>query len=240
MQSAKANQGVHPHPNVVDRNKAIIWARYLIDSSDWLIFACKVNYLPSTIQTTNKPVTKTGLAQPKLVSLALITPEGKVVFESMLKSDDVVPSELLAEQGLSQPVVFNARPFCEIALQLARMTDGKQVLTWDLAEVQVLFDELCVEYAQPPLVFAGHSLKDEYARFTGEVDEGGRNYKLQQLKPANNSAVAQCRAVLDVLYQMASSSQTNNNAVTGNQGWTGEFYKPKLTARDKFKGFLGL
>ena len=45
MQSAKPNQGAHP--NILDRNKAIIWSRYLIDSSDWLIFASKVTYLNS-------------------------------------------------------------------------------------------------------------------------------------------------------------------------------------------------
>lgn len=230
MQSAKPNQGAHP--NILDRNKAIIWSRYLIDSSDWLIFASKVTYL-------NSDQAERGLAAPKLISMALLTPAGKVVFESMLKTDHIVPAEMLAEHGLHQTVVFNAKCFADISMQLARMTDGKQILTWDLANVQILFDELCVEYAQPPMVFTGHSLKDEYARFAGEVDNGGRNYKLQELHPANKSAVAECRAVLEVIYQMASSSQSSNTASTGNQGWTGEFYKPKISIEEKVKGFLG-
>ena len=43
MQATRPNQGVHPMP--LDRNKAIIWARYLIDSTDWLIFATRVTEL---------------------------------------------------------------------------------------------------------------------------------------------------------------------------------------------------
>ncbi|HNG18080.1 MAG TPA: hypothetical protein PKN86_16395 [Candidatus Obscuribacter sp.] len=230
MQSAKPTPSAHP--NSIDRNKAIVWSRYLIDSSDWLLFATKVTYLHADRAYQ-------GLEQPKLVSLAVLTPEGKVVFEALLRAEEMVHNQVIAQHGLEQSVVFNARPFSEIAMQLTRLLEGKQVLSWDLSSVQILFDELCVEYGQPPLVFSGHSLRDEYARFVGEVDAGGKNYKLQELKTNGPSAVAQCRALLDTLYRMASSSQKTNNAETGNLGWTGQFYKPKLSPRDKIKDFLG-
>lgn len=235
MQSAKPNQGVHPMP--IDRNKAIIWARYLIDSTDWLLFGTRVTYLNNPEDAVGQ---KQGLAAPKLVSMAVLTPEGKVVYEAMLKTDEIVPNNLIAAHGLDYAVVFNSKQFSEINLRLAKITEGKQILTWDLSAVQILFDELCVEYAQPALVFTGHSLRDEYAKFVGEVDNGGKNYKLQELKCDGNSAVAQCRAVLDALYRMASSNQITNTASTGNQGWTGEFYKPKISTADKIKDFLGL
>ncbi|MBN8662741.1 MAG: hypothetical protein K2Y32_20045 [Candidatus Obscuribacterales bacterium] len=228
-----ANGSSSNHPNVIDRNQAIVWARYLIDSSDFLLFGTKVTYI-------HPDRASDGLDQPMLVSLAVLTPDGKTLFESLVKPDEIVPNQIVAQHGLDQAIVFNAKPFSDVAHSLSRLIDGKQLLVWDMAAVQVLFDELCVKYGQPPFVFTGHSLKDQYARFVGEIDAGGANYKLQPLKSKGISAVAQCRGLIDTLYKMASSSQKTNTAETGNLGWTGQFYKPKLSTADKIKDLLGL
>ncbi|HMW91621.1 MAG TPA: hypothetical protein PKE54_16455, partial [Candidatus Obscuribacter sp.] len=114
MQSAKPTPSAHP--NSIDRNKAIVWSRYLIDSSDWLLFATKVTYLHADRAYQ-------GLEQPKLVSLAVLTPEGKVVFEALLRAEEMVHNQVIAQHGLEQSVVFNARPFSEIAMQLTRLLE---------------------------------------------------------------------------------------------------------------------
>ncbi|MBS1995055.1 MAG: hypothetical protein JSS86_02035 [Cyanobacteria bacterium SZAS LIN-2] len=219
-------------PVQLDRNKAIIWARYLIDSHDWLIFATRVTRTNAETGPLTSPI--------KLLSLSLLTPSGKIVYETMLKPQEMIPAGLLNEHGLDYSVVFNAQPFSDIVVNLGRLISGKQILAWDLNAQQALFDQLCTQFAQPPLPFAGYSLRPEYARFVGEFDANMGNYKPQTLTVDGPSATAECRAMLNTLTTMASTSQTRDTAATGHQGWTAELYKPKVNAKDKIKDFLGL
>jgi len=220
------------HPVQLDRNKAIIWARYLIDSPDWLIFASRVTRLNGEPGPLSNPV--------KLLSLSLLTPSGKVIFEAMLKPQDMIPANLISEHGLEYPVVFNAMPFFEILLKVSKLVEGKQILAWDLNAQQNLFDELCTQFAQPTLAFTGYSLRPEYARFVADFDPKTGAYKPQPLSHSGSSATEECRAMLNTLTTMASTSQTRDTAAVGNQAWTAELYKPKINATDKIKDFLGL
>jgi hypothetical protein len=174
------------------------------------------------------------------MSLSLLTPSGKVIFESMLKPQEMIPSALISEHGLDYSVVYNAQTFSEILLKMSQFINGKQLLAWDLNAQQNLFDQLCRQFGQPVLPFAGHSLSPEYARYVGEVDGLSGAYKAQALPVAGASATAECRAILNTLTTMASTSQTRDTAPTGHQGWTAELYKPKVNAKEKIKDFLGL
>lgn len=220
------------HPRPMDRNKSIIWARYLIDSTDWLLFASRVTRVQGNAGALSTKV--------KLASMSVLTPTGKVLYEALLKPEEEISSHLIAEHGLDYSVVFNAKTFAEIAQDLSRLFEGRQALAWDLTAQQSLLDELCLQYAQPPLSLTGFSMRPEYARFIGEMDELGRAYKAKPLSVDGLGATAEARALISALYTMASSSQITNTAATGNQGWTGEFYKPKLTAKDKIKDFFGI
>ena len=57
----------------LERNKSIMWSRYLIDSTDWLIYSSKITRMAC-------PTTASGSAI-KLFSCSLLSPEGRVVFE---------------------------------------------------------------------------------------------------------------------------------------------------------------
>jgi hypothetical protein len=230
---AKSDQGIHPHPHPspIDRNKSIIWARYLIDSTDWLVFATNVTRVNVTESVLSSPI--------KLLSLSVLSPGGKVVFETMLKPQEEINNQIIAEHGLEQSIVFNSLPFSEIVIRLNKLFEGRQVLAWDVNATQVLLDEVSTQFAQPQVILSGYSLRPEYARYVGEVDSAGGAYKAQPLARSARGATAECRDLISTLYHMASSSQSSNTAATGNQGWTGEFYKPKLSATDKIKDFLG-
>jgi hypothetical protein len=228
-QSAAPHNG---HPVHLDRNKAIIWARYLIDSPDWLIFATRVTRLNPEAGPLASPV--------KLLSLSLLTPSGKVVFEAMLKPQEMIASALINEHGLDQAVVFNAQPFSDIVLKMGQLVRGKQILAWDLNGQQGLFDQLCVQFNESFLPFAGYSLRPEYARYLGEFDPKTGAYKSQALPNSGASATAECRAILNTLTNMAATSQTRDTAQTGHQNWTAELYRPKINATEKIKDFLGL
>ena len=216
----------------LERNKSIMWSRYLIDSTDWLIYSSKITRMAC-------PTTASGSAI-KLFSCSLLSPEGRVVFESMLKPQEEIPANLIAEHGLEYSVVFNAQPFSTLHQQLSRYITNRQLIAYDLLAEQHVLDELCTFYAQPDLILGGHSIEPEYSRYIGDIDESTNRYKRQPLKVKGVGATYRCRAILDALYGMASSSQKTMNAAPGNLSWTGEFYRPKANARDKFKGFLGL
>ncbi len=234
------------HPNPTDRNKSIIWSRYLIDSTDWLVFASKVTRL-------NVAVANMISSPIKLLSMSVLSPGGKVLFEGVLKPQDEIASQLIEEHGLNQSIVFNAMSFSEMLIQLNRLFEGRQVLAWDLNAQQALLDEMAAQFAQPQTLLAGYSLSPEYARFVGNINkigEGGTTtttatsgakgaYQPQALTVNGKGATAECRALIATLYQMAGASQSSR-AATGNQNWTGEFYRPKVSATDKIKDFLGL
>jgi hypothetical protein len=220
------------HPRPMDLNKSIIWARYLIDSTDWLLFATRVTRVQGNGGALSTKV--------KLASMAVLAPTGKVLYEALLKPDEEISNHLIAEHGLDYSVVFNAKTFAEIVTDLNRLFEGRQALAWDLAAQQSLLDELCEQYRQPPVALTGFSMRPEYARFRGEMDEFGRSYKVKVLNVDGVGAAAEARALISALYTMASSSQITNTAPTGNQGWTGEFYRPKVTAKDKIKDFFGI
>lgn len=227
----EAGEGETHRDLSLERNKAIMWARYILDSSDWLLYSSKVTRVANPVAANGTVI--------KLFSACVLNPEGKVVFEAMLKPSDEIPASLIADHGLEYSVVFNALPFSEFHQRLTRLVSGRQILSYDLLAEQHVFDELCEFYAQPDLIFEGHSLEREYSRFIGQEDAGGQ-FKRQALKVKGVGAAYRCRAILDALYNMAGSSQKNFNAAPGNQGWTSEFYRPKTNAKDKLKGFLGL
>ncbi len=237
MHSAKSepSHSNSDHPNPSDRNKSIIWSRYLIDSTDWLVFASKVTRL-------NVAVANMISSPIKLLSMSVLSPGGKVLFEGVLKPQDEIDSQLIEEHGLNQSIVFNAMSFSEMLIQLNRLFEGRQVLAWDLNAQQALLDEMAAQFAQPQTLLAGYSLSPEYARFVGKPDttSGAKGaYQPQALAVNGTGATAECRALIATLYQMAGASQSSR-AATGNQNWTGEFYRPKVSATDKIKDFLGL
>src|SRR3990167_9897821 len=116
MHSAKSDP-VHlnpAHPNPIDRNKSIIWSRYLIDSTDWLVFASTVTRLHTGL---NAAATNMISSPVKLLSMSVLSPGGKVLFEGVLKPHDEIASQLIEEHGLNQSIVFNAMSFSEMLIQ---------------------------------------------------------------------------------------------------------------------------
>ncbi len=260
MSQTATPQNGHPLP--LDRNKSIIWARYLIDSPDWLVLATRVSRAgvdvsSAAIKKTGAPATKSAAAATatnstttatvvspavpiKLLSLSVLTPSGKVVYEAMIKPEEVISANLIAEHGLDYSVVYNSQMFPDAFLKLQDLICGKQILAWDLEAQQSIFDQLCGHFAQSPMPLTGYSLRSEYARFVGESDVQPGTYKNQPLAIDGISATAEGRAILNTLTTMASTSQVRDTAKTGHQNWTAELYRPKVTATDKIKDFLGL
>ncbi|MBK9144519.1 MAG: hypothetical protein IPM23_18670 [Candidatus Melainabacteria bacterium] len=231
--SRPADKALVPHPNPMDRNRSILWARFLIDSDDWLILATKV--------TRHEGPQNDGDSEFELVSLALVDGAGKTVLEALMKPDHEVESELIARHGLDYSVVFNARPYPAIRETLIGMTEGRELTAWDFEKQRQVLADLDRAFGLPVHQWLGNSVSHQVARFAGslsgaQVKDG---YNLQPLTVNGLGALDECRAVRKTVVDMASSSQEVDPLVSGKPGWTAQFYRPKLGAADRLKNLFG-
>lgn len=214
------------HPRPLDHNRAILWARHLVASSDWLILATK-----STAAAVR------GEEAAVLVSLALLSPAGEVLLETFIKPSGAINGEAITKHGLDSQRAFNAISYDELKVLLKELVGDKQALSWNLDDQNCLLESYAVSEKTTPLAVHGQSLMHQYARFIGQWTESG--YKSQELpEEAHKSALAECQAVLSTIRWMASKNQLSDSLATGNEGWTAEFFKPKLTPVDRLKGFF--
>lgn len=222
--SSKGN--VSSHPNPMDRNRSIVWARYHADSNEWALLSVKI--------------TRQG-DKPSLATIALVDRHGRPLVEEMVKSCDEVPSDEIAQHGVDQSVVFNAKPFEEVMRKLVDKIGDNTLVAWDMAVIQKSFDELCALHGMPSVEWRGDSACKENARFIGIPDASEKyGYKMHPLKLTGLGAVDECKSVLKLIMDMAASSQTNDSVVKGDPSWTAEFYRPKVGAKEKLLGLFGL
>lgn len=211
------------HPNSIDRNRSIIWARYHVDSEDWVLMAVKT----------------TGKLSPSLVTVALVDRFGKTVLEAMIKASDMVSNDEIFKHGVDQSVVFNAKTFQEVVGNLMEAIGEKAVVAWNADAMQDVFDVLARQNDVAGPQFEAHSVSEEYARFVGDLGADGK-YKQKELSVLGISAADECRAVLRTISGMAGASQVMTDALaSGKPGWTAEFYKPKVGPTEKLKGLFG-
>lgn len=213
------------HPNPMDRNRSIVWARYHVDSNEWALLSAKVTRRDGRIS---------------LATIALVDNHGRELLEEMIKASDVVPSEEIAQHGVDQSVVFNAKSFEEVMRKLVDRIGERTLVAWDMKAVQEIMDELCAINNMPQVEWRGESACRELARFKGETQDVKNGYNPQPLKLIGISAADECKSVLKVIAEIAASSQASDSLIDGKPGWTAEFYRPKVGAKEKLKGLFGL
>lgn len=216
---------VSNHPNPIDRNRSIVWARYHVDSNEWALLSAKVTRRDGQIT---------------LATIALLDNHGRELVEEMIKASDVVPNEEIAQHGVDQSVVFNAKSFEEVMRKLVDRIGERTLVAWDMKAVQSVMDELCAINKMPSVEWRGDSACKELARFRGETEDVKLGYNPQPLELVGISAADECRSVLKVINEIAASSQASDSLVDGKPGWTAEFYRPKVGAKEKLKGLFGL
>lgn len=213
------------HPNPIERNRSIVWARYHVDSNEWALLSAKVTRRDGKIT---------------LATIALVDNHGREMLEEMIKASDVVPNEEIAQHGVDQSVVFHAKSFEEVMRKLVDRIGDRTLVAWDMKAVQSIMDELCTMNNRPSVEWRGDSACKELARFKGETQDVKLGYNPQPLELSGISAADECKSVLKVIQEIAASSQASDSLVDGKPGWTAEFYRPKVGAKEKLKGLFGL
>ena len=215
------------HPNPKDRNRSIIWARFSADSTEWVILTLRA----TTVASHAGP-------QP-LVSLALLAAGGKVLMETLIKTNEFSAREAIEGHGIDYSVLMQARQYQDAVAEIKQHIERKQVLCWDTVETRAILCQVASANKEESFSLALISVGEEYGRFLGTVKPGTSSYELPALK-REKSALDEAKNVLVAIMEMAGSSQFMDSASASPMGWTGEFYRPKASPAEKIKGFLGI
>lgn len=213
------------HPNPVDRNRSILWARYLVDSENWVTMSTKV--------------TKNADDDKPIVSISVLDSTGKVAYEALIKPEGIVSSEVIQEHHLETSTLFNAQPYPVIRESLVLLLSRKDVYSWDFDVQRKLFESLDKQYNLAPHEWRGNSVSHQYARYLGKTRGEQPGYLMPSLKSSGVSAQAESETVRKLIIKMASTSQYSDPMASGKPGWTAEFYRPKISASEKLKSLFG-
>ncbi len=221
------------HPNPIDRNKAILWARDLLQFPEWVILAVKVSRSNRTsVDECNE-----------LVSIAVIGPENNVLLDVLVRPDKAVSNDLLKAHGCDQARAFSSPSFEAIHKILEAGFAKTPVVVWAPSRLQQTLDHLCAVSHLPELRARFISAQAEYSKYVGdELPQGG--YEMKQIPDVVGSteppsAVSECRKIAEVIAHMAASSQISASALTFNKNWSAAFYRPKIGPTAKIREILG-
>lgn len=226
------------HPRPLDKNRAILWARHLAQSDDWLILATRVT---DTATAHQQPTSGQIWQEPSsLVSLAVLTASGATAVEALIRPPGAVSSSDIAAHGIEYLGVFNVTEYELLREKLNSVFGGKQIVSWELDKQVRIITQLDEQHGLQHLRLSGHSVAPQYARFVGAFNTQTGHYAHLPLPNSEkaHSALSECKTILSLISQMASSTQQLDSAAT-KQGWTGEFFKPKVSPAQKMKEFFG-
>ncbi len=231
------NQPEH-HPNIIDRNRAILLCRDLLSVNDWVILAIKTSR-----QLEHRVIP--GDAE-ELVTVSVLGPNDKVLMDMLIRPDGAVNSELLHTHGSNQVKASNAPSFAEVHKILNAGFRKTRVLCFHPNKIKETLSTLCQREKLPALEGSFVDVQLVYSRFVGAKESDTAVSYIQQdlgkhdCSRAGVPAIAECRHILHLLQEMAASDQQYDSATAFNKGWSATFYKPKHGPAEKLKELLGL
>ncbi len=232
------------HPSPLDRNRAILLARDLLNLNDWVILAIKQSKEPGRLIP--------GDAK-ELISFAVMGPGQKLLMDMLVKPDGAVSNDLLRVHGARANQVFNAPSFRDIYKIIQAGFKRTRVLTFNTERIKRLLDQLTKQEKFENLNADFVDLGQEYSRYLGVQSEEKQNparsvpaYKGVQIPAGFDSskprvsAVNECKYLFSLLHAMAGSSQSLDSALTFNKNWSAAFYKPKVGPTEMIREILGI
>ena len=226
-------ENIPSHPNSIDRNRSILWARDLMQFPEWVVLAIKVSRSAKTSHDECN----------ELISIGVLGPENNVLLDVLVRPNKAVSNELLKTHGCDQARAFSSPSFEAIHRILEAGFSKTPVIVWAPAAAQQTLDHLCAVSHLPELKAKWFSAQAEYSKYVGdELHQGG--YEMKKLPedgtgPESDTPIGQCKKILEVIAHMAASSQISASALTFNKNWSAAFYRPKLGPTAKIREILG-
>ena len=154
----------------------------------------------------------TGLgADAEICEIAITDSKGRILFSSLVKPVNPIPTEAMAVHKISNVMVAEAPPFSDLYLTLLNLLKGKTVLIYN-AQYDLGVLHRCCTLAQSPWINADAFIKAftaidvmmPYSTYCGEWNDYHGSYTWQKLPGGDHTAAGDCKATAEIVRQMAS------------------------------------
>ena len=157
----------------------------------------------------------TGLgSDAEIIQLAVLAPDGTVVFESLFRPAGPIPPAATNVHGITDAAVAGAPTFAAQHAALCAALAGKLIIVWNAEYDSRLLDQTCRRYNLPLPACAGWDCAMlKQAQYAGDWSSYFGSYRWQKLEWAcegtgvmpDHTAAGDCRATLAVIRAMAAS-----------------------------------
>lgn len=175
-----------------DRMAAVEWARELLARKDFVIFDSET----------------TGLSSPvDFVGIAVVSPKGETLFDSLLKPSCRIEPAARAIHGHSAKSLSGAPRFFEVYADLLEVLYQRRVIVFNASYDRRVWDE-AIRHLGARGALAGvlprwECAMRQYAMFVGERSKRGRGYRPQKLPGGDHTALGDALATLRLIEGMA-------------------------------------
>ncbi len=186
-----------------DRNEAILWARGLMQRTDWLIW--------DTETTGLKQSGSNLMSFDEIIQIGIIDYQGNIVFESLINPVKHRISQGAKDiHGIDLRMLRDAPTFQEIAPKLCEILNGKLVIAYNAEFEQRMLVQTNAKCPKEfrkadDMQFTMHCAMTEYSQFIGEWSDYYKNYTWQKLPGATHNVIQDCLAVLKIIKGMANA-----------------------------------
>ena len=175
-----------------DRMAAAQWARELLARKDFVIFDSET----------------TGLSSPvDFVGIAVVSPFGETLFDSLLKPSCRIEPAARAIHGHSAKSLSGAPRFFEVYADLLEVLYQRRVIVFNASYDRRVWDE-AIRHLGARGALAGvlprwECAMRKYAMFVGERSKRGGGYRPQKLPGGDHTALGDALATLRLIEGMA-------------------------------------
>jgi DNA polymerase-3 subunit epsilon len=186
-----------------DRNETILWARSLIERTDWLIWDTETTGLKQTGSNL--------MSLDEIIQIGIIDPQGNIVFESLINPvKRRISQEAKTIHGIDLRKLKDAPTFQEIIPKLREILNGKLVIAYNIDFESRMLTQTAAKYLKifgkvEDMEFHMQCAMTEYSKFIGEWSDYHEDYKFQKLPGATHNVIEDCLAVLNIIKEMANA-----------------------------------
>jgi len=181
------------HPNLIDRNNAINFARSFLSAKD--------KFLILDTETT-------GLGEKDvIIQIAVIDLDGNTLLNTLVKPKNrkSIPRDATAIHGIRFKDLLDAPHFIDVLHDLTSLlSPDKSLLVYNLAyDTRLINQTIEIDEINYNFSVKGYCIMQLYAQYTGQWNPISNEYRFKKLPNSNHTAQGDCLATLELIKYIA-------------------------------------